>query len=82
MDASHAHCRGNPQTSIKDALRQLYFLGAIDGSGVVTSLGRRMAEYPLEPKLSRMLIHSRHLGVEVRMPSLFGGVDQPRCDSW
>jgi len=52
------------QSSIRDALKQLFFLGAIDIDGVVTPLGRRMAEYPLEPKLSRMLIQSRKLGVE------------------
>ena len=55
-----------PETAIRDALKQLFFLGAITEDGVVTPLGRRMAEYPLEPKLSRMLIMSYHLGVEVR----------------
>lgn len=48
--------------SLITALRQLYWLGAIDDEGLLTRLGRRMADFPLEPMLSKMLIMSVHLG--------------------
>jgi len=37
----------------EDLLRQL---GALDGSGTITPLGRRMAELPVHPRLARMLV--------------------------
>ena len=50
-----------PQTLIM-AMEQLHSLSAIDDEGLLTRLGRRMAEFPLEPQLSKMLIQSVHLG--------------------
>merc|ERR1712141_546789 len=34
---------------------------ALDDEGLLTRLGRRMAEFPLDPNLSKMLIMSVHL---------------------
>ena len=36
----------------------LYALGALDDDGMLTRLGRKMAEFPLEPRLAKMLIMS------------------------
>nr|GME13159.1 probable pre-mRNA-splicing factor ATP-dependent RNA helicase DEAH4 isoform X2 [Ipomoea batatas] len=47
--------------SLEDALRQLYLIDAIDENGSITSLGRTMAELPLEPSLSRTLIGANDL---------------------
>ena len=44
------------------AMEQLHSLSALDDEGLLTRLGRRMAEFPLEPQLSKMLIQSVHLG--------------------
>lgn len=44
------------------AMEQLHSLGSLDDEGLLTRLGRRMAEFPLEPQLSKMLIQSVHLG--------------------
>ena len=44
------------------ALEQLYALGALDEEGLLTRLGRRMAEFPMEPQLSKMLILSVDMG--------------------
>ncbi|KZV26108.1 putative pre-mRNA-splicing factor ATP-dependent RNA helicase [Dorcoceras hygrometricum] len=44
------------------AMKQLYRLGALDEEGLLTKLGRRMAEFPLDPPLSKMLLASVHLG--------------------
>ena len=43
-------------------MEQLHSLSALDDEGLLTRLGRRMAEFPLEPQLCKMLIQSVHLG--------------------
>ncbi|EFC50397.1 predicted protein [Naegleria gruberi] len=50
-----------PETLIA-ALEQLYALGALNDAGDLTSMGRRMSEFPLDPQLSRMLIASEKYG--------------------
>lgn len=44
-----------PQTLVA-AMYQLFTLGALDEEGLLTRLGRKMAEFPLEPPLSKVLI--------------------------
>ncbi|KAK1572130.1 hypothetical protein Q3G72_028075 [Acer saccharum] len=44
--------------SLRDALKQLYLIDAIDESGSITTFGRTMAELPLEPSLSRTLMEA------------------------
>lgn len=44
------------------AMESLYALGALDDEGLLTRLGRKMAEFPLEPNLSKILITSVDLG--------------------
>jgi pre-mRNA-splicing factor ATP-dependent RNA helicase DHX16 len=39
-------------------LEMLYALGALNDSGDLTKLGRKMAEFPLDPMLSKTLIES------------------------
>ncbi|KAI9895825.1 hypothetical protein PsorP6_018491 [Peronosclerospora sorghi] len=47
------------EDALLDALKQLYVLGALDATtGEATRLGKLMAAFPLEPKLSRALIES------------------------
>ncbi|KAH9708333.1 putative pre-mRNA-splicing factor ATP-dependent RNA helicase DEAH4 [Citrus sinensis] len=48
--------------SLEDALKQLYLIDAIDENGSITSIGRTMAELPLEPSLSRMLMEANEYG--------------------
>ncbi|XP_049808089.1 ATP-dependent RNA helicase DHX8 [Schistocerca nitens] len=50
-----------PVESLIMALEQLHSLSALDNEGLLTRLGRRMAEFPLDPNLSKMLIMSVHL---------------------
>jgi pre-mRNA-splicing factor ATP-dependent RNA helicase DHX16 len=40
------------------ALEELYALGALNDQGQLTKLGRRMAEFPVDPKLSKSIIQS------------------------
>ena len=45
-----------PLQTLVAAMEQLYALGALDEEGLLTRLGRRMAEFPMEPPLSKVLI--------------------------
>eukprot|EP01035_Chromulina_nebulosa_P020626 gene20626-26743_t len=51
-----------PLQTMVGAMESLYTLGALDEEGLLTRLGRKMAEFPLEPQLSKMLIISTELG--------------------
>ncbi|KAL1919541.1 uncharacterized protein VTP21DRAFT_2234 [Calcarisporiella thermophila] len=44
--------------ALAQALSQLYALGALNDRGELTKLGRRMAEFPMEPMLAKTLIAS------------------------
>ena len=46
-----------PETLMR-ALELLNYLGALDDDGNLTELGSLMAEFPLEPELSKMLLYS------------------------
>lgn len=54
------------------ALEQLYNLGALDEEGLLTRLGRKMAEFPLEPPISKMLIASVDLGCSEEILTIVG----------
>ncbi|KAI3364932.1 hypothetical protein L3Q82_001112 [Scortum barcoo] len=56
-----------PMETLMTAMEQLYTLGALDDEGLLTRLGRRLAEFPLEPMLCKMLIMSVHLGCSEEM---------------
>ena len=45
-----------PAETLLRALEQLYALGALNDRGELTKLGRRMAEFPLDPMLSKTLV--------------------------
>jgi len=47
-----------PLDALKNAVELLCNLGALNGHGKLTKVGRRMAEFPLDPMLSKMIIAS------------------------
>ncbi|KAK0414294.1 hypothetical protein QR680_007254 [Steinernema hermaphroditum] len=47
-----------PVESMVSALSSLHTLSALDDDGLLTRLGRRMAEFPLDPTLAKLLIMS------------------------
>mmetsp|Transcript_12057 Transcript_12057/g.28301 ORF Transcript_12057/g.28301 Transcript_12057/m.28301 type:complete len:1283 (-) Transcript_12057:45-3893(-) len=51
-----------PVATMVGAMEGLHALGALDDEGLLTRLGRKMAEFPLEPNLSKMLLLSVDLG--------------------
>jgi ATP-dependent RNA helicase DHX8/PRP22 len=51
-----------PVQTMIAAMESLFNLGALDDEGLLTRLGRRMSEFPLEPQPSKMLLTSVDLG--------------------
>ncbi|KAF5847303.1 hypothetical protein GGP41_000015 [Bipolaris sorokiniana] len=50
-----------PTNTMLTALEELYQLGALDDEGLLTRLGRQMADFPMDPSLSKSLIKSVEL---------------------
>ncbi len=61
-----------PPATLVSALEQLYNLGALDEEGLLTRLGRKMAEFPLDPPVSKMLIASVDLGCSEEILTIIG----------
>ena len=51
-----------PEENIINSLYQLWILGALDNTGDLTQMGRRMVEFPLDPPLSKMLLFAHEHG--------------------
>lgn len=51
-----------PAETLLRALEQLYALGALNDKGELTKLGRRMAEFPLDPMMSKAIVASEKYG--------------------
>ncbi|KAI8103676.1 hypothetical protein M9435_005010 [Picochlorum sp. BPE23] len=51
-----------PQENIANSMYQLWILGALDNTGSLTKLGRKMVEFPLDPPLAKMLLVGEEMG--------------------
>lgn len=51
-----------PTNTMLTALEELYALSALDDEGLLTRLGRKMADFPMEPALAKVLICSVDMG--------------------
>ncbi|KAI9837179.1 MAG: DEAH-box ATP-dependent RNA helicase prp22 [Sclerophora amabilis] len=51
-----------PTNTMLTALEELYALSALDDEGLLTRLGRKMADFPMEPALAKVLIASIDMG--------------------
>ncbi len=51
----------NPK-AINEGMKTLRELGAVDGFGVITPIGKTMATLPLEPRVSRMVLEGQRRG--------------------
>lgn len=51
-----------PAETLIKSLENLYALGALNHKGELTRLGRRMAEFPVDPQLSKAIIQSEAFG--------------------
>ena len=65
---------------VNDGLRLLRELGALDAGGGLTKIGRRLARFPLDPRIGRMLLEADGLGcvAEVLAIASFLSVPDPR----
>ncbi|TCD63346.1 DEAH-box ATP-dependent RNA helicase prp22 [Steccherinum ochraceum] len=59
-----------PAQTLLTALESLYALSALDDEGLLTRLGRKMADFPMEPSLAKMLIASVELGCSEEILSI------------
>ncbi|KAL0488111.1 pre-mRNA-splicing factor ATP-dependent RNA helicase [Acrasis kona] len=59
-----------PVETLIAALEQLYALGALNDGGDLTVMGRKMAAFPLDPQMSKMLIASEGYGCSEEVASL------------
>ena len=66
-----------PQENILNSMYQLWILGALDNTGSLTTLGRKMVEFPLDPPLAKMLIFSEQLGCTSEMLSVVSMLSVP-----
>ena len=62
---------------LERALTLLTDLGALDGSGTITALGRRMLAFPAHPRYARMLLEGHERGC-VRAVTLIAALTQGR----
>mmetsp|Transcript_32112 Transcript_32112/g.68362 ORF Transcript_32112/g.68362 Transcript_32112/m.68362 type:complete len:723 (+) Transcript_32112:64-2232(+) len=66
-----------PETLMR-ALEVLNYLGALDDEGDMTDLGRQMAELPLDPQLSKMLICSSDYGCSEEIVNIVAAMSVPQ----
>ena len=59
-----------PTNTMLTALEELYALSALDTEGLLTRLGRRMADFPMDPGLAKALIISVDLGCSDELLSI------------
>ncbi|KAL2169081.1 hypothetical protein VTG60DRAFT_6503 [Thermothelomyces hinnuleus] len=59
-----------PVNTMLTALEELYALGALDDEGLLTRQGRKMADFPMEPSLSKVLIASVEKGCSEEMVTI------------
>jgi ATP-dependent RNA helicase DHX8/PRP22 len=59
-----------PAQTMLTALESLYALSALDDEGLLTRLGRKMADFPMDPPMAKMLIASVELGCSEEILSI------------
>ncbi|KAF7331627.1 hypothetical protein MKEN_00042300 [Mycena kentingensis (nom. inval.)] len=59
-----------PSETMLTALEALYALSALDDEGLLTRLGRKMADFPMDPSQAKMLIASVDLGCSEEILSI------------
>ncbi|KAG1662627.1 Pre-mRNA-splicing factor ATP-dependent RNA helicase DHX15 [Nymphon striatum] len=68
--------------SIAKAIEILKKLDALDQHGELTNLGALMADFPLEPQLSRMLIHSKEFDCTEQILTIVAMLSDKQSAEW
>lgn len=63
--------------SVRDGVQLLVELGAFDGRGAITELGRRLARLPVDPRLGRMILQAETEGCVREMLVLAAALSIP-----
>lgn len=66
-----------PTNTMLTALEELYALSALDDEGLLTRLGRKMADFPMEPAQAKVLISSVDIGCSEEMLTIVAMLSQP-----
>lgn len=66
-----------PINTMLTALEELYALSALDDEGLLTRLGRKMADFPMEPSLAKVLIAAVDLNCSDEMLSIVAMLNLP-----
>ncbi|KAK9727570.1 Pre-mRNA-splicing factor ATP-dependent RNA helicase PRP16 [Basidiobolus ranarum] len=66
-----------PQDNILNSMYQLWVLSALDNTGELTSVGRKMVEFPLDPSLAKMLIVSETLNCTAEILTIVSMLSVP-----
>ncbi|PHH51224.1 Pre-mRNA-splicing factor ATP-dependent RNA helicase prp22 [Ceratocystis fimbriata CBS 114723] len=66
-----------PINTLLTALDELYALAALDDEGLLTRLGRKMADFPMEPSLAKVLIAAVDKGCSDEILSIVAMLNLP-----
>lgn len=66
-----------PQDTITTSLFDLWALGALDNIGDLTDIGRKMAAFPMDPSLAKLLITSEEYGCSEEMLTIVSMLSVP-----
>jgi ATP-dependent RNA helicase DHX8/PRP22 len=66
-----------PTNTMLTALEELYALSALDDEGLLTRLGRKMADFPMEPALAKVVIAAVDLGCSDEILSIVAMLSMP-----
>jgi pre-mRNA-splicing factor ATP-dependent RNA helicase DHX38/PRP16 len=66
-----------PQATILRSMHQLWLLEALDDSGNLTDLGKKMGQFPLDPSLARMVLIGDLLGCAMEMAAIVAMLTVP-----
>ena len=66
-----------PEENMLNSMFQLWILGALDNTGNLTPLGRSMAEFPLDPAMSKMLIIAHDMGCNAEILTIVSMLSVP-----
>jgi len=66
-----------PQDNMINSMFQLWILGALDNTGELTALGKKMVEFPLDPPLAKMLLVGHDLGCGAELLTIVSMLSVP-----
>ena len=66
-----------PTQTMLSALEELYALSALDDEGLLTRLGRNLANFPMEPPLAKVLVSSVEIGCAEEILTIVAMLSNP-----